>query len=370
MRSGQTRYTGVDGTKQPKEAIQAKFARENGLDYALDEISVGSGGKQILYNAMTATLDPGDEVVIPAPYWVSYPDIVNLAEGTPVVVPCDESTGFRLSAEMLAGAITPRTKWLILNSPSNPTGATYSAENLRSLADVLLDHPHAWILSDDVYEHFLYDGGRFAAMAAVEPRLKAQTLTMNGVSKAYCMTGWRIGYAGGPSLLIEAMGKVQSQSTSNPLLDQQGGRRRGAQRLAGVPFRPQGRVQVAPRHGGRDAQSNQEPDLSDAGGRILCLSVVRRDDRSSHARGRGHRDRPRFGGLPAGSRGRGGGRWDRIRTIAPFSDLLRQFQGRPAGCLRPHSAGMWCPGLTAFGPLPHRHRDIGNKFSARSKPFH
>jgi aspartate aminotransferase len=216
MRRGQTRYTDVDGTKALKEAIQAKFARENGLDYALDEITVGSGGKQVLYNAMVATLDPGDEVVIPAPYWVSYPDIVNLADGTPVSVPCGENAGFRLSAEALAGAITPRTKWLILNSPSNPTGAAYSAADLRALADVLLDNPHVWVLTDDMYEHLLYDDHVFATIAAVEPKLKARTLTMNGVSKAYCMTGWRIGYAAGPKALIKAIAKVQSQSTSNP----------------------------------------------------------------------------------------------------------------------------------------------------------
>ena len=216
IRAGQTRYTAVDGTPALKQAITAKFRRENGLDYTVDQVSVASGGKQIIYNAMVSTVNPGDEVIIPAPYWVSYPDIVNLADGTPVTVPCGQNSGFKLGAEALAAAITPRTKWLILNSPSNPTGAAYSAAELKALADVLLDHPQVWVLTDDMYEHLLYDGHVFATIAAVEPRLKDRTLTMNGVSKAYCMTGWRIGYAAGPKPLIKAMAKVQSQSTSNP----------------------------------------------------------------------------------------------------------------------------------------------------------
>jgi aspartate aminotransferase len=215
IRRGETRYTAVDGTPALKKAIVAKFKRENNLDYTVDDITVASGGKQIIYNAMVATLDAGDEVVIPAPYWVSYPDIVNLADGTPISVPCGQNTGFKLGAEALQAAITPKTKWLILNSPSNPTGAAYSAAELRALADVLLDNPHIWVLTDDMYEHLLYDGHVFATIAEVEPRLKERTLTMNGVSKAYCMTGWRIGYAAGPKALIKAMAKVQSQSTSN-----------------------------------------------------------------------------------------------------------------------------------------------------------
>jgi aspartate aminotransferase len=216
INGGQTRYTAVDGTPALKQAIVAKFKRENGLDYTPDQVSVASGGKQIIYNAMVATLDVGDEVIIPAPYWVSYPDIVNLADGTPVAVPCGQNAGFKLGAEALRAAITPKTKWLILNSPSNPTGAAYSAAELKALAEVLLDHPQIWVLTDDMYEHLLYDGHVFATIAAVEPRLKERTLTMNGVSKAYCMTGWRIGYAAGPKALIKAMAKVQSQSTSNP----------------------------------------------------------------------------------------------------------------------------------------------------------
>jgi aspartate aminotransferase len=216
IRRGETRYTAVDGTPALKRAIVGKFKRENGLDYTVDEVTVASGGKQVIFNAMAATLDAGDEVIIPAPYWVSYPDIVNLADGTPVAVPCGQNAGFKLGAEALQAAITPKTKWLILNSPSNPTGAAYSADELRALAEVLLAHPQVWILTDDMYEHLLYDGHVFATIAQVEPRLKPRTLTMNGVSKAYCMTGWRIGYAAGPKPLIKAMAKVQSQSTSNP----------------------------------------------------------------------------------------------------------------------------------------------------------
>ena len=213
--AGDTKYTAVDGTPGLKKAIAAKFKRENGLDYAPNQIIVGTGGKQVLFNALLATVNAGDEVVIPAPYWVSYPDIVALAEGTPVPVACSQNNGFRLRPEDLDAAITNKTKWLILNSPSNPTGAAYSAEDLRALADVLLKHPHVWVLTDDMYEHLLYDGC-FATIAQVEPKLYPRTLTMNGVSKAYCMTGWRIGYAGGPTELIKSMSTLQSQSTSNP----------------------------------------------------------------------------------------------------------------------------------------------------------
>ena len=216
IRRGETKYTAVDGIPELKRAICAKFARDNGLDYAPAEVSVGTGGKQVLYNALIATLNPGDEVVIPAPYWVSYPDIVLLGGGTPVAVECGMDTGFKLTPDALEAAITPATKWLILNSPSNPTGAGYTADDLRGLADVLLRHGHVWVLSDDMYEHLVFDGFAFATIAQVEPKLKDRTLTMNGVSKAYAMTGWRIGYAAGPETLIAAMRKVQSQSTSNP----------------------------------------------------------------------------------------------------------------------------------------------------------
>ncbi|GAB5470178.1 MAG: pyridoxal phosphate-dependent aminotransferase [Rhodospirillales bacterium] len=216
IESGDTKYTAVDGTPALKAAIQAKFKRDNGLDYALDEITVGTGGKQVLFNALLATVDPGDEVIVPAPYWVSYPDMVALAEGETVPVVCSANRGFKLQPDMLEAAITPKTKWLIMNSPSNPTGSAYTAAELEALADVLRQHPQVWTLTDDMYEHLVYDDFKFATLAEVAPDLKERTLTMNGVSKAYCMTGWRIGFAGGPKDLIKAMAKIQSQSTSNP----------------------------------------------------------------------------------------------------------------------------------------------------------
>ena len=216
IRDGKTKYTAVDGIPELKQAICAKFKRDNGLDYVPSQVSVGTGGKQILYNALMATLNEGDEVVIPAPYWVSYPDMVLLAGGTPVIAEASLQTGFKLTADQLESAITDRTKWLIFNSPSNPTGAGYSWEELKELTDVLMRHPHVWVMTDDMYEHLVYDDFEFCTPAQVEPRLYDRTLTVNGVSKAYAMTGWRIGYAAGPEKLIGAMRKVQSQSTSNP----------------------------------------------------------------------------------------------------------------------------------------------------------
>ena len=213
---GETKYTAADGTPVLKKAVAAKFARENGLTYAPNQITIAAGGKHVIYNAMAATLNQGDEVIIPAPYWVSYPDIVLLMDATPVFVRCAQNQGFKMRPEELEAAITPKTKWLILNSPSNPTGAAYTKAELKALADVLLRHPQVFILSDDIYEHLVYDGFEFATIAQVEPKLYDRTLTMNGVSKAYSMTGWRIGYAGGPADLIKAMGTIQSQSTSNP----------------------------------------------------------------------------------------------------------------------------------------------------------
>ncbi len=213
---GETKYTAVDGIPELKQAIVEKFARENGLDYKPSEITVGSGGKHVLYNALLATLDPGDEVIIPSPYWVSYPDIVLLAGAEPVVVETKLEDGFKLTPEALEKAITPKTKWFIFNSPSNPTGSAYTRDEIKALTDVLLKHERVWVLSDDIYEHLVYDGFDFTTPAQVEPKLKDRTLTLNGVSKAYSMTGWRIGYAGGPAELIKAIGKLQSQSTSNP----------------------------------------------------------------------------------------------------------------------------------------------------------
>jgi aspartate aminotransferase len=216
IRRGETKYTAVDGLPELKKAISAKFKRENGLDYKPSQVTVGTGGKQVLFNALMATVNPGDEVVIPSPYWVSYPDIVLLAGGKPVFVPTTEEHGFKLQAQDLERAITPRTKWFIFNSPSNPSGAAYTRDELKKVTDVLVRHPHVWVLTDDMYEHLVYDDFKFTTPAQVEPSLYERTLTMNGVSKAYCMTGWRIGYGAAPEALIKAISKLQSQSTSNP----------------------------------------------------------------------------------------------------------------------------------------------------------
>ncbi|MEM8811978.1 MAG: pyridoxal phosphate-dependent aminotransferase [Pseudomonadota bacterium] len=216
IRDGKTKYTAVDGIPELKKAISEKFSRENGLDYAPDQVSVGTGGKQVLYNALMATINPGDEVLIPTPYWVSYPDMVALAGGTPVTVSSSQDTGFKITPDALAAAITPKTKWLIFNSPSNPSGAAYTRLEIEALAAVLTAHEHVWVLTDDMYEHLVYDDFEFTTFAQVAPSLTERTLTVNGVSKAYAMTGWRIGYAGGPKTLIKAMANIQSQSTSNP----------------------------------------------------------------------------------------------------------------------------------------------------------
>ena len=212
---GETKYTAVAGTLALRQAICAKFKRDNDLDYTPEQVTVGCGGKQSIYNALMATIDPGDEVIIPAPYWVSYPDIVLLAQGKPVIVSCGAETGFKMGAEDLERAITPKTKWLILNSPGNPTGAAYNLAEMRALTDVLVRHPHVWVMTDDMYEHIVYDGFEFVTPAQVEPGLYERTLTLNGCSKAYAMTGWRVGYAAGAVELVKAMNKLQSQSTTH-----------------------------------------------------------------------------------------------------------------------------------------------------------
>ena len=216
INEGKTKYTAVDGIPELKKAICAKFKRENGLTYEPSQVTVGTGGKQVLYNALMATLNPGDEVIIPAPYWVSYPDMVLLAGGEPVIIEGAMDKGYKISADQLEAAITPKTKWFLFNSPSNPTGAGYSWDELKALTDVLMRHPQVWVMSDDMYEHLVFDDFKFCTPAQVESGLYDRTLTVNGVSKAYAMTGWRIGYAAGPVPLIKAMGKIQSQSTSNP----------------------------------------------------------------------------------------------------------------------------------------------------------
>ncbi len=213
---GATKYTALDGTPELKQAVAAKFARENGVTYALDEVTIATGAKQILFNAFMATLDEGDEVIIPTPYWTSYSDIVEICGGVSKLIPCPADAGFRLQAEQLEAAITPKTRWVLLNSPSNPSGAAYSEADYKPLIEVLLRHPHVWLMVDDMYEHIVYDGFNFVTPVALEPRLKERTLTVNGVSKAYAMTGWRIGYAGGPKELIKAMAVIQSQATSCP----------------------------------------------------------------------------------------------------------------------------------------------------------
>ena len=215
IRKGDTKYTAVDGTPALKKAIQAKFSRENHLSYELDQISVGTGGKQVLYNAFMATINKGDEVIIPAPYWVSYPDIVLLAGGKPKIIKCDEKNNFKLTPEKLTKAVSKKTKWIIINSPSNPTGSGYTKDEIIALSKILIKYKNLYILSDDIYEHITYDGFKFFTIAQIE-KLKSRTLTMNGVSKSYSMTGWRIGYAAGPREIIKAMAKIQSQSTSNP----------------------------------------------------------------------------------------------------------------------------------------------------------
>jgi aspartate aminotransferase len=216
IKDGKTKYTDVGGIPELKEAVIAKFKRENELSYKPNQIIIGTGGKQVLYNALMATINPGDEVIIPAPYWVSYPEMVALAGGESVPVICAAEHGFKLRAADLEKAITPKTKWIILNSPSNPTGAAYSRAELKAITDVLVKHPQVWVMTDDMYEHLVYDDFKFTTPAQIEPKLYDRTLTVNGVSKAYCMTGWRIGYAGGPAELIKAMQTIQSQSTSNP----------------------------------------------------------------------------------------------------------------------------------------------------------
>ena len=215
LADGKTKYAPVAGIPELRRAICDKLKRDNGLVYTADQISVGCGGKQTIYNAMMATLNPGDEVIIPAPYWVSYPDIVLLAEGDPVILDCPESANFKLTPAALEAAITPKTKWLMLNSPSNPTGAAYTRGDLRALADVLLKHRHVWVMTDDIYEFIVYDDFEFTTIAQVEPKLYDRTMTLNGLSKAYCMTGWRVGYAAGPADVIKAMNKIQSQSTTS-----------------------------------------------------------------------------------------------------------------------------------------------------------
>ena len=346
IKRGETKYTAVDGIPELKAAIVKKFARENGLTYKPAEISVGSGGKQVLYNALLATLNPGDEVIIPSPYWVSYPDIVLLAGGTPVFVETKLADGFKLKPEALAAAITPRTKWFIFNSPSNPTGAAYTREEIKALTDVLLKHEQVWVLTDDIYEHLVYDGFQFTTPAAVEPRLKGRTLTLNGVSKAYSMTGWRIGYGGGPEPLIKAMATLQSQSTSNPCSISQWA---AVEALEGPQdFLPRWVKSFEERRDLVVAMLNQAKGLTcptpegafyvypSCAGSIGKTTPKGQEDRL----GRGLRHRAAARG------GRGGGAWCRLRAIALLPHFLCHGRGSAGGGVPAHPALLREPDLT------------------------
>ena len=322
IQRGETKYTAVDGIPELKAAICAKFTRDNGLDYTPDQIHVAPGGKPVIYNAFAATLNAGDEVVIPTPYWVSYPEMVALCGATPVFAEASVEQGFKLRPDALEAALNERTRWVVLNSPSNPTGAAYSRSDLEALADVLRRYPDVLILTDDMYEHLVYDGYEFATIAQVEPGLKDRTLTMNGVSKAYSMTGWRIGYAGGPAPLIKAMAKVMSQTTSNPCSVSQWGLGRRARRRSFLPEGAQHGLQAPARsrHGGGHRRAGAH--RAAAGGRLLRVRRLRRADRQDEqgrqAPGERYRRvrRPHRGGP---RRGRSG---HRLRRRAGLPDLL------------------------------------------------
>ena len=339
IQTGETKYTRVDGLPALKQAIARKFARENNLDYSVDQISVGSGAKHVLFNALMAGLDPGDEVIVPAPYWVSYPDMVVLAEGTPVIVPTSAADGFKLRPEALAAAITPRTRWLMFNSPSNPTGAAYTRDEMAAIADVLVDHPDVGVLADDIYEHLVYDDFRFHTMAEVEPRLFERTVTINGVSKAYAMTGWRIGFAGGPVDLIKGMAKIQSQSTSNPSsISQHAAMAALDGPQASIPER---RAVFQERRDLVVGMLNQANgiEVRDSRRRLLRLSQLRRHDRPHDPERRDARERRGRRPLPPGGGGcrrrvRGG-----IRPRALLPHLLRHRHRGAGRGVRAHPAG-------------------------------
>ena len=309
MRAGKTKYTDVGGTPELKAAIRTKFSRENGLTYEANEIIVCSGAKQVIFNALMCTVEHGDEVIVPAPYWVSYPDIVRLAGGNPVFVPCAFENGFKMLPDQLDQAITPRTRWLILNSPGNPSGAAYTRAEMRALTDVLLRHPQVCVMADDIYEHLLYDGREFATPAQVEPALKERTLTINGVSKTYAMTGWRIGYAGGPAVLIKNMVKLQSQSTSNPSSISQAAAAEALVGPAGLRrHQPRG-VSEPSRQGCQLAQCSHRRAVSQAARGFLCVCVLRWRDREKDAGWNRHSKRCRLRNASARIAGRGRRSW-------------------------------------------------------------
>ncbi len=344
--AGKTKYTAPDGIPELKKAIAAKFKRENGLDYKPSQVTVGTGGKQVLYNALVATLNPGDEVIIPAPYWVSYPDMVLLGGGTPVIVEATIENGFKLTPDQLEAAITPKTKWLIFNSPSNPSGAGYTRDELKGLTDVLMRHPQVWVMTDDMYEHISYPPFEFCTPAQVEPGLYERTLTVNGVSKAYAMTGWRIGYAAGPEHLIRAMGKVQSQSTSNPCSISQWA---AVEALNGPQdYIPMSREAFQRRRDLVVSMLNQAKGIkcpTPEGAFYVYPSIARlhRQDRAGR-----HGDRERRGVLhqAAGGRGGGGGVRRGLWPQPQFPRLLRHLGRRARGCLPAHPDVLRKPALT------------------------
>ena len=335
---GKTKYPPITGVPEFREAICRKLERENDLRYAPDQVLVCNGGKQVIYNALTATLDPDDEVVIPAPYWVSYPDMVLLAGGTPVVVPTTGANEFRLTPGQLEGAITARTKWLILNNPCNPSGAVYSVQDLEGLAEVLRRHPQVWVLTDDIYEHITYGDEPFATMAQVAPDLHGRTLTMNGLSKAYCMTGWRMGYGAGPKELIAAMSKIQSQTTSGASSISQWAGGRGARRRSDLHQGQRGGVRGAARPRRLDPQPGEGALLQLAERRVLPLCRLHGDRRQANTERRYDQERRRLREVSPRERGGCGGAWRGVRPLALLPNLIRARDGPARGSLHAHPA--------------------------------
>jgi hypothetical protein len=327
MREGATKYTTLDGTAAMKSSVREKFKRENDLDYALDEITVGAGAKQVIYNAMMATLDPGDEVVIPAPYWVTYADIVLICGGVPVIVPCAEQNGFRLKPEDLERAITPRTRWLMINSPSNPSGAAYAEADYRPILDLVMRHPQVWLMVDDIYEHIVYDGFEFTTPAALAPELKARTLTINGVSKAYAMDRLAPGLWGGTQTPDQGDGGAAEPIDIMPVLDQPGGRDRGPARSTGDCARALCGVPAAPGYRCRRAQCDRGIELLQAAGRFLLLCQLRRRARQAHGRWEEGHNRWRFLRLSAFHAGRGRRTRLRLWSRALLPHFLRHQRG-------------------------------------------
>jgi aspartate/methionine/tyrosine aminotransferase len=311
IEAGETKYTDVAGTPELRRAVADRFRIDCGIDYRADEIIIGTGAKQVLFNAMLATLDDGDEAIIPTPCWVSYPDIVSVAGGRPVFVPCSQNHAFRLHAEDLEAAITPRTRWFILNNPCNPTGVAYSAADLRPLCNVLLRHPDVWVMTDDIYAKLAFEE-KPATIVQVEPRLKERTVTLSGCSKSYAMTGWRIGFAGAPAPLVKAMDKLQSRGTG------------GADRTGGFHHRHGGRVPRAARHAGGDAERSTRHHVPQTGSHVLRVSLDCRLSRPNDARRRAHHRRPGIRHGTAGRGGRGRGARHGVHVPRPFPDELRR----------------------------------------------